>query len=102
MLEVQKEALANRVRQRLVGLREKELDYYTANCRMLGNLAALVSGFAYSGIRYHNWMEQQESWYLSETETVLEVIFVTLLTATMSIGLQVCRLGGDPLALPVS
>ena len=53
MLEVQKEALANRVRQRLVALREKELDYYTANCRMLGNQAALVSGFAYSGIRYH-------------------------------------------------
>ena len=53
MLEVQKEALANRVRQRLVALREKELDYYTANCRMLGNQAALVSGFAYSGVRYH-------------------------------------------------
>jgi hypothetical protein len=35
-------------------------------------------------------MEQQESWYLSETETVLEVIFLSLLTATMSIGLQVC------------
>jgi hypothetical protein len=36
-------------------------------------------------------MEQQESWYLSETETVLEVIFLSLLTATMSIGLQVCH-----------
>ena len=59
MLEVQKEALANRTRQRLVALREKELDYYTANCRMLGNQSALVSGFAYSAIRYHNWMEQQ-------------------------------------------
>ena len=46
MLEVQKEALANRTRQRLVALREKELDYYTANCRMLGNQSALVSGFA--------------------------------------------------------
>lgn len=56
---VQKEALANRTRQRLVALREKELDYYTANCRMLGNQSALVSGFAYSAIRYHNWMEQQ-------------------------------------------
>ena len=31
--------------------------------------------------------------YLSETETVLEVIFVTLLTATMCVGVQV--LGGD-------
>ena len=51
MLEVQKEALANRTRQRLVALREKELDYYTANCRMLGNQSALVSGFAYSAIR---------------------------------------------------
>lgn len=59
MLEVQKEALANRTRQRLVALREKELDYYTANCRMLGNQSVLVAGFAYSAIRYHNWMEQQ-------------------------------------------
>ena len=58
MLEVQKEALANRTRQRLVALREKELDYYTANCRMLGNQSVLVAGFAYSAIRYHNWMEQ--------------------------------------------
>ena len=95
MLEVQKEALANRVRQRLVALREKELDYYTANCRMLGNQAALVSGFAYSAIRYHQWMEQQQSWFLSETETVLEVIFLALLTATMSIGLQVYHLDDD-------
>ena len=31
----------------------------------------------------------QEGWYLSETETVLEVIFVTLLTATMCVGVQV-------------
>ena len=117
MLATQKAALANRLRQRLVALREKELDYYTGNCRMLGSQAALVSGFAYSGIRYHRthhaaqtntharvregarrraqivcvcgvcgksrtnralsplseWMEQRESWYLSQTETVLEV-----------------------------
>ena len=35
-------------------------------------------------------MEQQESWYLSETDTALEVLFLTLLTATMSTSLQVC------------
>ena len=35
----------------------------------------------------------QEGWYLSETETVLELIFGTLLTATMCVGVQV--LGGD-------
>ena len=51
MLDVQKAALTNRMRQRLVAIRERELDYYTSNCRLLGNQAALVAGFAYSGIR---------------------------------------------------
>ena len=41
----------------------------------------------------------QEGWYLSETETVLEVIFVTLLTATMCVGLQVLGGGFHPLEL---
>ena len=49
MLDVQKAALTNRMRQRLVAIRERELDYYTSNCRLLGNQAALVAGFAYSG-----------------------------------------------------
>ena len=31
-------------------------------------------------------MEQKQSWYLSESETALEVVFISLLTCAMGIG----------------
>ena len=51
MLQAKKEALENTARRRLVAIREKELEYYTSNCRNIGQCAAIVSGLAYSGIR---------------------------------------------------
>ena len=51
MLQAKKEALENTARRRIVEIREKELQYYTSNCRNIGQCAALVSGLAYSGIR---------------------------------------------------
>ena len=72
--------------------RRKELDYYTVNCRSVGNQAALVAGFAYSGIRYHYLLEHQAGWHLSQQNSIEEVIFLTLLTLSMGCGLQARRL----------
>jgi hypothetical protein len=88
MLVARKEALANEVRQRQVAIRERELVYYTKNCRMLGDLAALIAGFAYSGIRYHYLLERQTSFMMAEGDALEEVIFLSLLTACMGLGLQ--------------
>jgi len=88
MLNAQKAALENSLRQRLVGIRERELEYYTKNCRLLGDLAALLAGFAYSGIRYHYLLERQHSWMVQEGDAVEEVVFLSLLTLTLGCGLQ--------------
>ena len=68
------------------------MDYYAVNCRSVGNQAALVAGFAYSGIRYHYLLEHQAGWHLSQQNTIEEVIFLTLLTLSMGCGLQARRL----------
>jgi len=88
MLLARKAALANAVRQQQVAIRERELVYYTKNCRMLGDLAALIAGFAYSGIRYHYLLERQTSFMMAEGDALEEVIFLSLLTACMGLGLQ--------------
>jgi len=88
MLVARKAALSNAVRQRQVAIRERELIYYTKNCRMLGDLAALIAGFAYSGIRYHYLLERQTSFMMAEGDALEEVIFLSLLTVSMGLGLQ--------------
>ena len=89
MLHAQKAALQNSVRQRLVGIRQRELEYYTLNCRSVGNQAALIAGFAYSGIHYHYLLEHQYGWQLSEEDSIEEVIFLSLLTMSLGCALQV-------------
>lgn len=89
MLHAQKAALQNSVRQRLVGIRQKELEYYTLNCRSVGNQAALIAGMAYSGIHYHYLLEHQYGWQLSEEDSLEEVIFLSLLTMSLGCALQV-------------
>ena len=37
MLQARKEALENSIRQRLVAIRERELEYYTNTARNIGN-----------------------------------------------------------------
>jgi len=88
MLCAQKQALENSLRQRLVSIRERELEYYTKNCRMLGEVAALVAGFAYSGIRYHYLLERQHSWMVQDGDALEEVIFLSILTLCLGTGLQ--------------
>ena len=86
MLHAHKANLQTNLRQRLLAIRERELDYYTDINRNIGNQAALIAGFAYSGIRYH---------YLVDGSTVaalgrrpLEEAFTSLLTMAMGCGLQ--------------
>ena len=78
MLHAHKAALSNTLRTRMVALRQQELEYYTNNCRLLGDQGALVAGFAFSGIRYHQFAEQQEGWYLTSTETLEENIYAAI------------------------
>ena len=88
MLQARKEALQNTARQRMVDIRNKELNYYTDNCRSIGNSAALVAGLAYSGIRYHYLLERKQN-YLSTTGDSLEAMFfLTLLAITLGTSLQ--------------
>ena len=58
MLHAHKANLQTNLRQRLLAIRERELDYYTDIYRNIGNQAALIAGFAYSGIRYHYLVER--------------------------------------------
>lgn len=79
MIRAQKEALENTARVKLIEIREKELEYYTANCRNIGQCAALVSGLAYSGIRYHYLLERKTNYKL-EFEDSLEECAIFLKT----------------------
>lgn len=88
MINARKQALENTMRQRLVAIREKELDYYTANCRNIGNSASLVAGLAYSGIRYHYLLERQHNYHLSTGDSLEECVFLSLLSITIGCALQ--------------
>jgi len=90
MLHAKKVALQNVLRQRLVAIRERELLYYTDNCRNIGNGAAIISGLAYSGIRYHYLLERNTN-YNSESSlqnSFEEALFLSLLTVTLGCSLQ--------------
>lgn len=88
MIQAKKDQLANNLRQSLVNIRERELEYYTNNCRNIGNQAALLSGLAYSGIRYHYLLERQQSWHITGTDSLEETVFLTLLSVTLGCALQ--------------
>ena len=88
MLFAAKAALENTTRQRMLEIRYRELDYYTGCARNLGNQAALVSGMAYSGIRYHYLLERQTSYKLTDEDSLEEVVFITLLALTLGFSLQ--------------
>ena len=88
MLNARKQALENTLRQRLVTIRQNELEYYTSNCRSIGDAAALISGLAYSGIRYHYLMERNHNYQLSTGDSLEECLFLSLLSVTLGCGLQ--------------
>lgn len=88
MLQAKKEALENSLRQRLVAIREKELLYYTENCRNIGNGASIISGLAYSGIRYHYLLERNTNYVESVRNSFEECLFLSLLAITLGCSLQ--------------
>ena len=71
--EANKAKLANALRKRLVAIRHQELEYYRSNCRLLGDLSALVAGLAYQGIRYHYYLERKQSYMLAQGDAIEEV-----------------------------
>jgi len=50
MLYADKRALETNLKVNLLAIREKELNYYTQNCLAVLTQAALLAGFAYSGL----------------------------------------------------
>lgn len=50
MLYADKRALETNLKVNLLAIREKELNYYSQNCLAVGTQAALLAGFAYSGL----------------------------------------------------
>ena len=50
MLYADKRALETNLKVNLLAIREKELNYYAQNCLAVGTQAALLAGFAYSGL----------------------------------------------------
>ena len=88
MLQAKKEALENTARQKLVSIREQEIEYYTSNCRNIGNQAALVSGLAYSGIRYHYLLERKTNYRQNFEDSLEEMVFLSLLSITLGCALQ--------------
>jgi hypothetical protein len=50
MLYADKRALETKLQVSLLSIREKELNFYTQNCRTVGTQAALLAGFAYNSI----------------------------------------------------
>lgn len=53
MLQARKEALRNNARVGMLAIRDSELRLYVRNVHQLGTGAALLAGFAYSGLYYH-------------------------------------------------
>ena len=88
MLQAKKEALQNTARQKLVEIRGMELAYYTSNCRNIGNMAAIVAGLAYSGIRYHYLLERNTNFNLELENSIEEMVFLSLLAITIGFALQ--------------
>ena len=52
MLHADKEALRTAYKLRLLAIREKELNYFLQNCINIATLAAMLAGFAQSGLIY--------------------------------------------------
>lgn len=88
MLQARKQALENSARQRMVEIRNQELNYYTDNCRSIGNSAALVAGLAYSGIRYHYLLERKQNYRSTTGDSIEAMFFLSLLSITLGTALQ--------------
>jgi len=86
MLNAQKEALQNRVRLRLLHIRELELRLYTRNCNTLAHVSSVLAGSAYVGIVYRSNSERGLGGH--KRGTLGEGVYLLCLTVTMCLAIQ--------------
>jgi len=98
MLYADKQALETDLKVCLLAIRERELDFYTQNCRSIGTSAALLAGFAYAGL-------SSTSDFAEDTSEFSKGLFLTVTTAAMSLNIASmaaatwCSMLGPGLAL---
>ena len=79
MLYADKRALETNLKVNLLAIREKELNFYSQNCLAIGTQAALLAGFAYSGLT-------QVAIPL-DSEYVLKLLYLLVTTVAMCLEL---------------
>ena len=98
MLYADKQALETDLKVCLLAIRERELDFYTQNCRSIGTSAALLAGFAYAGL-------SSTSDFSEDTTEFSKGLFLTVTTCAMSLNIASmaaatwCSMLGPGLAL---
>jgi len=97
MLHADKRALEQNLKVSLLKIREKELHFYTENCVAIGTQAALLAGFAYSGIIQIDIPEQAndtlKTAYLCVTTMAMGLELIAVINSTL------CSMLGPGLAL---
>lgn len=97
MLHADKRALQQNLKVNLLKIREKELHFYTENCVAIGTQAALLAGFAYSGVIQVDIPEQAndtlKTAYLCVTTVAMGLELIAVLNSTL------CSMLGPGLAL---
>ena len=98
MLYADKQALETDLKVCLLAIRERELDFYTQNCRSIGTSAALLAGFAYAGL-------SSTSDFSEDTTEFSKGVFLTVTVCAMSLNIASmaaatwCSMLGPGLAL---
>mmetsp|Transcript_6375 Transcript_6375/g.17264 ORF Transcript_6375/g.17264 Transcript_6375/m.17264 type:complete len:242 (-) Transcript_6375:320-1045(-) len=97
MLHADKRAVEQNLRLSLLRIREKELHFYTENCRSLGTQAALIASFAWFGlimvILPPQANQMLKTAYLCMSTTAMGLELIAVVNATL------CLLLGPGLAL---
>ena len=87
MLFADKRALETNLKVGLLQIREKELNFYTQNCLAVCTQAALLAGFAYSGLTQVSIPEEANFWvrllYISATVMAMCFEIIAVLNTTL-------------------
>ena len=85
MLYADKKALETNLKVDLLSIRERELNFYTANCQAIGTQAAMFAGFAFAGLMQPLPPEPESLRVLFLVSTVfaLGIQLVTVVTTTL-------------------
>ena len=87
MLFADKRALETNLKVGLLQIREKELNFYTQNCLAVCTQAALLAGFAYSGLTQVSIPEEANFWvrllYLAVTVMAMCFEIIAVLNTTL-------------------